>query len=153
MHTTLDSILTDSLCNPTQVKYNRSWSFPHPQMSSRYKVFWAWSRTTENIQNFANCAEPLYRLLRKGAKFGWEDDQVQSFGKLKQMISNPILLVHANFDQPFVIEVDVCDTGIAALLKQDDKIVAMASRILKNAETRWPVREKYIGMAIYRNIL
>ena len=102
-----------------------------------------------SVNNFAKRAAPLYALLKKNVEFRWESEQQNAFQDLKSSIADPILLSHANFDKQFTVEVDACDNGVAALLKQENKIISMASRMLKGPELRWPVREKELYSIVF----
>eukprot|EP00834_Sanchytrium_tribonematis_P008595 NODE_1062_length_2379_cov_0.228947.p1 type:complete len:312 gc:universal NODE_1062_length_2379_cov_0.228947:231-1166(+) len=101
------------------------------------------------VQKFAIIAQPMYKLLRKGEKFLWGKEQNESFEKIKELIKYPILLKHADFEKPFTLEVDACGHGVAAILEQDGHIIALASRLLKNNELRWPVGEKELYSIVF----
>jgi hypothetical protein len=58
------------------------------------------------IPNFSAEAEPLNRLLKKGANFVWSNQQETVFIRLKQLLINSEVLAFPRFDLPFYLSVD-----------------------------------------------
>jgi hypothetical protein len=74
-------------------------------------------------------AKPLTSLLKKKA-LEWSDEATASFLELKQaMISTPVLRL-PDFRKLFVVETDACDSGIGAVLVQDQHPIAFLSKPL-----------------------
>ena len=68
-------------------------------------------------------AKPLTQLFTKKG-FQWYDAAQVAFEQLKQAMRNTPVLALPNFNRPFSIETDACDTGIGAVLVQDKHPVA-----------------------------
>jgi hypothetical protein len=70
------------------------------------------------IPNFSAEAEPLNRLLKKGANFVWSIQQENAFIRLKQLLINSEVLAFPRFDLPFYLSVDTSSKGIGYMLYQ-----------------------------------
>ncbi|MCP3665868.1 MAG: hypothetical protein GY696_25795 [Gammaproteobacteria bacterium] len=99
------------------------------------------------IRNFAATARPLYQLLTKGQRFYWSAECQTAFEQLRDELVNPSVLAYPDFSRPFCISTDACDSGLGAVLSQNDqngeeKPVAYASRSLTKAERNYAIIEK-----------
>jgi hypothetical protein len=70
------------------------------------------------IPNFAEVAEPLHKLLRKGVKFQWNTEAQTCFELLKTYLISEPILIRPNFDEKFILHTDASDFGIGAVLSQ-----------------------------------
>jgi hypothetical protein len=69
------------------------------------------------VRNYGLITKPLTQLLTKKG-FEWTTEATAAFLKLKTaMLSTPVLAL-PNFDLPFTVETDACDTGVGAVLMQ-----------------------------------
>ena len=80
------------------------------------------------IPNLAEHSSPLRAMLRKEVVFVWGDEQQRSFDCLKKIIVSDQCLAKYDVTKPVCIEVDACNTGLGAVLLQEDRPVAYASR-------------------------
>jgi hypothetical protein len=78
------------------------------------------------IKNYGAIAEPLTRLLRKGA-FQWLDKATGAFHALQQALTTAPIMQLPDFDQPFV-ECDASGVGVGAVLHQGSGAIAYFSR-------------------------
>lgn len=74
-------------------------------------------------------AASLMDLLKKNG-FNWSQEADFAFGKLKDALTTTPVLRLPNFNIPFVIETDVSDVGIDAVLMQENKPIAFFSKKL-----------------------
>lgn len=81
------------------------------------------------VPRYGIIAKPLTQLLTKKG-FAWNEQAQEAFQQLKQSMVNTPVLALPNFDRPFAIETDACDTGIGAVLVQDGHPVAYFSKAL-----------------------
>ncbi|XP_020243442.1 uncharacterized protein LOC109821688 [Asparagus officinalis] len=72
------------------------------------------------IKGFGVIAQPLTNLLKKGA-FKWSTGAEDAFNSLKQALTQPPVLTMPDFSMTFVIECDACDSGIGAVLMQNER--------------------------------
>uniref|UniRef100_A0A673IU51 Reverse transcriptase/retrotransposon-derived protein RNase H-like domain-containing protein n=1 Tax=Sinocyclocheilus rhinocerous TaxID=307959 RepID=A0A673IU51_9TELE len=99
------------------------------------------------IPNYAEKAEPLFKLTRKETPFSWDDSCQASMDYLKNCLTSEPILCLPDFTCPFSIHTDVYDLGLgAALMQKDDMgqdvVVAFASRTLHKAERPYSTPEK-----------
>ena len=102
-----------------------------------------------HLPKFAEISRPLYDLTKKNVPFVWGDKVQESFEFVKTGISKPILLFHPNLTKAFTIECDASSIAVAAVLKQDGRIVSMVSKALKNHELNWAIRDKELYSIVY----
>lgn len=81
------------------------------------------------VPRYGVIAKPLTQLLTKKG-FAWNEQAEVAFQELKLSMVNTPVLALPNFDRPFTIETDACDTGIGAVLVQDGHPVAYFSKAL-----------------------
>ena len=81
------------------------------------------------VPHYGIIAKPLTQLLTKKG-FQWTVTAQEAFEKLKQaMVQTPVLAL-PDFEKPFTIETDACDTGIGAVLTQEGHPLAYFSKAL-----------------------
>ena len=96
------------------------------------------------IQNFATKARPLHHLTEKSVHFKWTSECQEAFNALRtQLVSTPVL-AYPDFTRPFLLDTDASDSGIGAVLSQQDDaglehVVAYGNRSLTKTERRYCV--------------
>lgn len=93
------------------------------------------------MRDYGVLAHPLTNLLKKG-NFFWTDEADTSFLTLKQALTTTPTLAMPNFDEPFVITTDASNTGIGAVLSQQDRPIAFMSRALGISKQTWSTYAK-----------
>lgn len=93
------------------------------------------------VQHYGIIAKPLTALLKKKA-FQWTAEAQVAFEKLKESMASTSVLVLPNFQQPFAIETDACDTCIGAVLTQNGHTVAFYSKALGVNNQKLSIYEK-----------
>jgi len=93
------------------------------------------------IPEYARIVAPLNDLRKKGAKFHFGEEQLSSFGKLKQCLSAPPVLRFPDFQRKFLLQTDASSTHLGCVLLQEfeDGLhpIQYASRRLSAAESRY----------------
>jgi len=106
-------------------------------MSSWYRRF---------IPQFATLSEPLTRLLKKGKRWGWGDDQVRAFDQIRERLTTAPTLSCPSFEEPFALQTDASSVGLGAVLTQniegEERVIAFASRALADPEKKYSVTEQ-----------
>ena len=97
------------------------------------------------MQSFAQTAQPLHALTKKGVSFRWTESCQNAFDVLKRLCEAPILAYPA-FDREFTLETDVCVLGIGTIrsqLQADGKphTVVFASRALNPTERNYAITD------------
>ncbi|GFS65646.1 retrovirus-related Pol polyprotein from transposon 17.6 [Trichonephila clavipes] len=94
------------------------------------------------IPRYADICEPLYQLKKKGAKFNWSGEAQDSFDQIKRTLTEAPILQLPNFSEQFNLFTDASEVGIGAVLQQNQKPIAFASRTLNKAERNYTVIER-----------
>ena len=124
------------------------------------------------VNNFATIASPLHSLTgekiskkktkNKSIQSSWITVHQQSFELLKEKLISAPILAYQDSENSFVLEIDVSDKGLGAVLSQEQgevrRVVAYASRGLRKPERnmsnysskklellalKWAVTEKF----------
>jgi len=89
------------------------------------------------ISNMSTVTQPIWELLKKDNVFEWQSPQEHAFVKIKGILSMSPVLAFYDVTKPVVITCDVSKSGLGALLLQEGKPVAYASRALSDTETQY----------------
>lgn len=142
----LGHIISSDGISPDPEKLKAIVQYPIPQNADEAKRFVAFANYYRKfINNFAQIAQPLNELSRKGKIFVWTEKCQLSFDKLKQAITNPPLLQYPNFSEnnTFILKTDASGYAIGSILcNSNDKPIAFASRVLNKAEQNYCTIEK-----------
>lgn len=91
------------------------------------------------IPNMSQHTDPLRGLIRDDVAWQWRDEHQHAFDQLKTMLTEAPLLRYYDVNLPVTLSVDASKNGLGAVLLQEDKPVAYASRAL--TETEQPMRK------------
>lgn len=94
------------------------------------------------IYNYAETAAPLYDSLRNETTFQWNPQFEEIFKSLKKLLCEAPILQYPNWSQPLTVSTDASNCAIGAVLEQQDRVIAYASRVLKPSEKNYSVIEK-----------
>ncbi|GFX76764.1 retrovirus-related Pol polyprotein from transposon 17.6, partial [Trichonephila clavipes] len=94
------------------------------------------------IPKYADICEPLYRLKKKRVKFYWSTETQDSFDKIKRALTEAPVLQLPKFTEQFNLFTDASGVGIGAMLNQNHRPIAFASRTLTKAERNYTVTER-----------
>ncbi|XP_075515501.1 uncharacterized protein LOC142550150 [Primulina tabacum] len=89
------------------------------------------------IADFSKIALPLTTLIRKTVKFEWTNECQQSFQELKDKLTSAPVLSLPEGVEDFVVYTNASKKELGAVLMQRGKIIAYASRQLKNYEKNY----------------
>ena len=99
------------------------------------------------IQNYAQHAEPLVRLIRKDFKFIWTKEQQASFKLLKTALTKAPILIFPNFKKTFYLYTNASNIALGSILSQLDNQgidhpIAYYSRTFIKAEWNYSVSKR-----------
>lgn len=101
------------------------------------------------VEGFSKLSLPLTKLTQKGTKSVWSDDCEKSFQELKKrLVSAPVLALPTN-KEGFVIYSDASLKGLGYVLMRNDKVIAYASRQLKNHEKNYPTHDLELAAVVF----
>ena len=93
------------------------------------------------VEGFSSIVAPMTKLLQKKVPFEWKESQQKSFEKLKEVLTNALVLVQPKFGKDFVVYSDASYVGLGCVLMQKGKVVAYASRQLRVHEKNYPTHD------------
>ncbi|GFT98226.1 retrovirus-related Pol polyprotein from transposon 297 [Trichonephila clavipes] len=94
------------------------------------------------IPHYADICEPLYRLKKREAKFKRSTEAQDAFNKVKQALTEAPVLQLPNFQEQFNLFTNASGVGIGAVLNQNHRSNAFASRTMNKAERNYTVTER-----------
>jgi hypothetical protein len=68
------------------------------------------------VKHFGIISQPLTNLLKKNIMFIWTSDHELAFVTLKKALVPAPVLALANFDKPYIIDIDASGANIGAVL-------------------------------------
>ncbi|CAC5387608.1 unnamed protein product [Mytilus coruscus] len=83
----------------------------------------------------SDVSAPLRVLLEEKNEWCWKKEQDTSFNKLKDMATNAPILSYYDPKQPLTLNVDASSKGLDAVLLQNDKPIAYASRLFLDSKS------------------
>ncbi|KAJ8352199.1 hypothetical protein SKAU_G00236750 [Synaphobranchus kaupii] len=138
--------------DPSKVAAVRDWPVPGNVgelrsflgLASYYRRF---------VWDFATLASPLHRLTDKCRPFVWQEGQSMAFDQLRAALTEAPVLAYPDAQPPFIIDTDASNTGVGAVLSQEDedgeRVVAYYSRALGKAECNYCITRREL-LAVVR---
>ena len=128
-------VLSKEGLKPDPEKTRAVQAMKHPENTKELKTFLGFIQYLEkSMHNMAIISAPLRKLLEKNVVWHWDQDQEASFQKLKEMASSAPVLGYYDPSKPLTLSVDASSKGLGAVLLQDGKPLAYASRALTPAQ-------------------
>ncbi|XP_073137120.1 uncharacterized protein [Henckelia pumila] len=134
--------------DPSKVEAVRNWVTPKNATEIRSFLILA-SYYRRFIQDFSKIALPLISLTRKGVKFVWSEQCEKIFAELKERQMTTLVLAIPEGTGCFVVYTDASKSGLGAVLMQDDKVIAYASRQLKIYEKNYPTHDLELAAVVF----
>ncbi|XP_057832816.2 uncharacterized protein LOC131043604 [Cryptomeria japonica] len=99
------------------------------------------------IANFAEIVKPIVKLLKKDAKFSWDEEATQTFDKIKRAIQEAPMLKSPDYNKAFSLFSFASHHTIATILLQKDDEgyahpISFKSKSLQVAELKYEIMEK-----------
>src|SRR6185503_9773677 len=91
----------------------------------------------------------MTELLKKGAKFHWNDKCEEAFRTLKKFLTSAPILAQPETSKPFDIYCDASGTGIGCVLMQENRVIAYASRSLKHHKENYPTHDLELAVVVH----
>ena len=101
------------------------------------------------IPKLAEHTASLRSLLKKGVVYVWTESHEQDFQKIKGLICQETTLTYFNVHDETVIQVDASSRGLGAVLLQNNKPIAFASKSLSDAEQRYANIERELLAVVF----
>lgn len=94
------------------------------------------------IPNYSTIAEPLCNLTKKDVQWKWGVKEQSAFDSLKNKLCERRILAYFDVNAETELVVDGSPVGLGAILVQNEKPVAYASRALTEVERRYSQTER-----------
>lgn len=101
------------------------------------------------IPNVSQLTVHLRNLTKKDEPFEWTTEHESEFSFLKSLITAEPVLAYFDINKPVTVQTDASKDGLGAVLLQDNKPVAFASRALTSAEVRYSQIEKELLAIVF----
>ena len=101
------------------------------------------------VQDFSKISSTLTQLTKKGKPFAWTPVCEQSFQELKKrLVTAPVLTVPDGSGN-LVVYSDASGKGLGCVLMQKGKVIAYASRQLKEYERNYPTHDLELAAVVF----
>ena len=94
------------------------------------------------VPKLSTIAEPLRRLTHKDSVFEWSEEQDRAVTQIKAVLGSAPVLQYYDVKKETTIECDSSEHGLGAVITQEGKPVAYASRTLTSTERNYAQIEK-----------
>jgi hypothetical protein len=136
--------------------------FPQPKTVKQLRRFNGMCNFFRSfIKDFSTTMHPLYLLTHKGTNkagvLNWDriPGAVDTFVKVKDMISNSASLYHIDYNYPVHLFVDASHYGIGGVLyqhvKEELRVINFISKVFDATQAKWPAIEQE-AYAIFHGI-
>ena len=93
------------------------------------------------IQDFSKISSHLTKLTKKNVNFVWSQKCEQAFNELKDKLTSAPILTIMDGSEGLTVYTDAYGTGLGAVLMQNGKVIAYASRQLKTHEKNYATHD------------
>ena len=145
----LGHVVSKDGLSPDPKKVEKLLQYPRPTTRKEVRQFLGLaSYYRKFIPGFAKKSVYLTELTRENVKFEWSENAQIDFDFLRKVLSSePVVLVHPNFDLEFKVQTDASNFAIGAILSQNDHAgrdhpIQYLSRKLRQNEIKWNTRDK-----------
>ncbi|GJT17483.1 putative reverse transcriptase domain-containing protein, partial [Tanacetum coccineum] len=101
------------------------------------------------IEGFSKIAKPMTKLTQKKVAFEWGDKQEAAFQTLKTKLCSAPILALPQGAENFIVYCDASHKGLGAVLMQNEKVIAYASRQLKIHEKNYTTHDLELGAVVF----
>ncbi|WVZ85711.1 hypothetical protein U9M48_032602 [Paspalum notatum var. saurae] len=101
------------------------------------------------IEGFSKIAKPMTALLEKNIKFQWTSACQKAFEELKKRLTTAPVLTFSDMHKSFSVYCDASRLGLGCVLMQEGKVVAYASRQLRDHEKNYPTHDLELAAVVH----
>ncbi|GJW40166.1 putative reverse transcriptase domain-containing protein [Tanacetum coccineum] len=122
--------------DPAKIKSIKDWV--SPKTPTEIHQFLGLARYYRRFsEEFLKIAKPMTKLTQKKFAFEWGDKQEATFQTLKNKLCSASILALPQGAENFIVYCDASHKGLGAVLMQNEKVIAYASRQLKIHEKNY----------------
>ena len=155
----LGFIITPDGVLPDPKKVEKMVKFPCPRdVKSVQRFLGLINYYRKFIPSFAETAQPLYQLLRKGQRWKWLPAHQKAFEKLKHLMTLEPVLAFPDFSKPFIVSTDASKVALGCILKQldsdgNERVIQYGSKTLNAAQRNYSTIERECLAIKYATVL
>ncbi|KAI5150355.1 hypothetical protein ENBRE01_1448 [Enteropsectra breve] len=139
----LGHTLSENMLKPLDDRIRQILKLPEPNSTRAVRGFLGQvNYLGRHIRDLSALKAPLNEFTRKGVTFKWESRHQEAFDELKRAVAHYVSTALPDPKKEFTIETDASNTGIGAVLKQEEKIIAFYSSRLNTAQQHYTITEK-----------
>ena len=101
------------------------------------------------IPDFSRVSKSITELLKNNVKFVWSTDCEEAFQTLKRLLTTAPVLAQPDIEKPFDVYCDASGIGIGCVLMQEGRVIAYASRQLKQHEVHYPTHDLELAAVVH----
>ncbi|GKA03076.1 putative reverse transcriptase domain-containing protein [Tanacetum coccineum] len=101
------------------------------------------------IKGFSKIAKSMTKLTQKKVKFDWGDKQEAAFKLLKEKLCSAPILALPEGAENLIVYCNASHKGLGAVLMQNEKVIAYASRQLKIHEKNYTTHDLELGAVVF----
>nr|GEV85332.1 reverse transcriptase domain-containing protein [Tanacetum cinerariifolium] len=101
------------------------------------------------IEGFSKIAKSMTKLTQKNMKFDWGEKEEVAFQLIKQKLCSAPILALPKGSENFIVYCDASHKGLGAVLMQNEKVIAYASRQLKIHEKNYTTHDLELRAVVF----
>ena len=94
------------------------------------------------LPKLSDVMEPIRRLTHLDVEWRWSEEQDKAFREIKHLVTSAPILRYYDQEKELNIQCDVSSKGLGAVLLQEGRPIAYASRSLTSSEQRYAQIER-----------
>ncbi|GKC47683.1 putative reverse transcriptase domain-containing protein [Tanacetum coccineum] len=134
--------------DPAKIESIKDWASPKTPTEIRQFLGLA-CNYRRFIEGFSKVAKTMTKLTQKKVAFEWGDKQEAAFQTLKDKLYSAPILALPQGAENFIVYCDTSHKGLGAVLMQNEKVIAYASRQLKIYEKNYTTHDLELGAVLF----
>ncbi|GJX18917.1 putative reverse transcriptase domain-containing protein [Tanacetum coccineum] len=134
--------------DPAKIESIKDWASPKSATEIRQFLGLA-GYYRRFIEGFSKIAKPMTKLTQKNVKFDWGEKEEAAFQLIKQKLCSAPILALPKGSENFIVYCDASHKGLGAVLMQNEKVIAYASRQLKIHEKNYTTHDLELGAVVF----
>ncbi|KAL6455406.1 hypothetical protein MHYP_G00361500 [Metynnis hypsauchen] len=152
--TFLGHVVSSQGLQPDAKNLDKVLNWPTPTTTTEVRAFVGLcSYYRRFIRNFSVIAAPLHALTQKGALFSWMPACEDAFQSLKHALTNPPIVAHPVFSQPFLLYTDASQDCMGSVLaqvqEQKERVISYASHTLTPSQRKWSTYDRELWAIVW----
>nr|GEY24128.1 hypothetical protein [Tanacetum cinerariifolium] len=134
--------------DPAKIESIKNWASPKTPTEIRQFLGLA-NYYRRFIEGFSKIAKSMTKLTQKNVKFDWGEKEEAAFQLIKQKLRSTPILAFPKGSENFIVYCDASHKGLGAVLMQNEKVIAYASRQLKILEKNYTTYDLGLGAVVF----